>query len=111
MTAMPEQTAAPLDVVVEDNPEEARYEARMGERIVGIAEYELTDEQGPIVFVHTEVVPDVEGQGVGARLARGALDDVRRRGLRIVAECPFISAFVKRHHDWDDLIVGAPTGS
>jgi uncharacterized protein len=110
MTDMPEPTAAPLDVVVEDNPEEARYEARIGDRIVGIAEYELTDEQGPIVFVHTEVVPDVEGHGVGAQLARGALDDVRRRSLRFVADCPFISAFVKRHHDWDDLIVGASTG-
>jgi predicted GNAT family acetyltransferase len=108
MTAMPEPTTAPLDVVVEDNPEEARYEARIGDRIVGIAEYELTDEQGPIVFVHTEVVPDVEGQGVGARLARSALEDVRRRGLRLVSDCPFISAFLKRHHDWDDLIVEGP---
>jgi predicted GNAT family acetyltransferase len=104
MTAMPESTVAPLDVVVEDNPEEARYEARIGERIVGIAEYELPDDQGPITFTHTEVLPEVEGQGVGARLARGALDDVRRRGLHLVAECPFISSYLKRHHDWDDLI-------
>ena len=52
---MPEPTTAPLDVIVEDNPEEARYEARIGDRIVGIAVYELTDEQGPIVFTESEI--------------------------------------------------------
>ncbi len=101
---MPEQTIATDDLVVEDNPQESRYEARLGDRIVGIAEYELPDDQGPIVFVHTEVLGDVEGQGVGGRLVRTALDDVRARGLRMVIDCPFISSWVKRHHDYDDLI-------
>ena len=89
MLAMGQPSVADAEVVVEDNPEESRYEARVADRIIGIAEYEL---------------PDVEGLGVGSRLARGALDDVRRRGLRAVVECPFISAYVKRHHDYDDLI-------
>ena len=101
---MPEQTVATDDIVVEDNPEESRYEARLGDRIVGIAEYELVDEAGPIVFTHTEVLPEAEGQGVGGKLARTALDDVRRRDLRMVVECPFIASWVRRHHDYDDLI-------
>jgi predicted GNAT family acetyltransferase len=101
---MPEQTVATDDLVVEDNPEESRFEAKLGDRIVGIAEYELPDEQGPIVFVHTEVLAEVEGQGVGGKLARTALDDVRRRGLRMVIDCPFISSWVKRHHEYDELI-------
>ena len=101
---MPEQSIATDELVVEDNPEESRFEARVGDRIVGIAEYELPDDQGPITFVHTEVLPDVEGQGVGSRLARGALEDVRRRRLRIVVECQFIASWVRRHHDYDDLI-------
>jgi uncharacterized protein len=104
MQLMAEQSVAADDIVVEDNPEESRYEARLGDRIVGIAEYELPDDQGPIVFVHTEVLPDAEGQGVGGKLARTALDDVRRRDLRMVIDCPFISSWVKRHRDYDDLI-------
>ena len=104
MDAMTESTVAPEDVVVEDNPEESRYEARIGERIVGVAEYELADDRGPIVFTHTEVIEEVEGQGVAGKLARSALDDTRRRGLRLVAECPYISSYLRRHHDWDDLI-------
>ena len=96
--------AATEDLVVEDNPQESRYEARMGDRLVGIAEYELPDDQGPITFVHTEVLPEAEGHGVGSALARAALDDVRRRGLRAVVDCPFIGAWLKRHHEYDDLI-------
>jgi uncharacterized protein len=104
--AMTEPNVATADLVVEDNPEEMRYEARIGDRVVGIAEYELPDDAGPITFVHTEVLPDAEGQGVGSRLARGALDDVRRRGLRLRSDCEFMSAYLKRHHDYDDLIDG-----
>ena len=103
---MTESSTAAAELVVEDNPEESRYEARVGERVVGIAEYELADDGGPIVFVHTEVLPDAEGLGVGSRLAKDALDDVRRRGLRLVAECEFIAAYLKRHREYDDLIAG-----
>jgi uncharacterized protein len=92
------------ELAVADNPAESRYEARIGERIVGISEYLLPDEAGPIVFVHTEVMPEAEGMGVGTRLAGGALDDVRRRGLRLVAECPFIAAYLRRHPEDADLI-------
>jgi hypothetical protein len=42
--------------------------------------------------------------GVGSRLAKGALDDVRRRGLKVVARCPFIAAWLKRHPDYADLL-------
>jgi predicted GNAT family acetyltransferase len=101
---MTEPSAPAAELVVEDNPEESRYEAWLGDRMVGIAEYELPDEAGPIVFVHTEVLPGAEGMGVGRGLARGALDDVRRRGLRLVAECEFIAGFLKRHPEDRGLI-------
>jgi uncharacterized protein len=87
---------------ITDNPAEHRYEARLGDRVVGVSVYDLVDDR--IVFVHTEVDPDVEGLGVGSRLARGALDDVRRRGLKLVAKCPFIAAWLKRHRDYADLV-------
>jgi predicted GNAT family acetyltransferase len=104
MDAMAESTVAPEDVVVEDNPQESRYEARIGDRVVGIAEYELTDDRGPIVFTHTEVIEELEGKGIAGKLAQSALEDVRSRGLRLVADCPYISSYLKRHRDWDDLI-------
>ncbi len=101
---MTKRSALAADLVVKDNRAESRYEAWLGERMVGIAEYKLPDEAGPIVFVHTEVLPGAEGMGVGRSLARAALDDVRRRGLKLVAECEFIAAFLKRHPEDRDLL-------
>jgi len=41
---------------------------------------------------------------VGSTLARGALEDVRRRGLRVVAQCPFIKGFMDKHAEFSDLL-------
>ena len=90
------------DIRVVDAPAASRYEAHQGERMVGASVYRL--EGGTITFLHTEVDPAVEGQGIGGRLAKGALDDVRARGLRVVAECPFIAAYLRRHREYADLV-------
>ena len=87
-----------------DNPEHHRYEAVLDDRVVGISQYSLADDV--ITFLHTEVDQSAEGKGIGSRLAAGALDDVRQRGLRVVARCPFISAYIRRHPDYADLLAG-----
>jgi uncharacterized protein len=87
---------------VVDSPAKHRYEAILDDQVVGVSVYELLDDR--IVFLHTEVDSGLEGMGVGSRLAKGALDDVRRRGLKVVARCPFIAAWLKRHPDYADLL-------
>jgi uncharacterized protein len=87
-----------------DNPERNRYEAVLDDRVVGISQYSLADDV--VTFLHTEVDQSAEGKGIGSRLAAGALDDVRQRGLKVVARCPFISAYIRRHRDYADLLAG-----
>lgn len=99
---------ATTEVVVTDAPEASRYEARVGDPVVGVAEYRLTP--GVITFLHTEVMPAAEGRGVGGRLARTALDDARARGLRVRPLCPFISAYIRRHPEYRDLVVRGSVG-
>ena len=95
------------ELTISDEPAEARYEAALGDRIVGIAEYELEDDR--IVFVHTEVDPTVEGRGIGGALARGAIDDARSRGLAVTVECPFITTWLRRHRaEYPDLVGALP---
>ena len=57
-----------------------------------------------IVFTHTGVPPALEGRGIGSRLVRGALDDVRDQGLRVVPQCPFVRAFIAKHPEYRDLV-------
>ena len=50
----------------------------------------------------TEVPPEDEGKGIGARVVRAALEDTRRLGFKIVPSCSFVVAFVRRHPEFDD---------
>ena len=91
---------------VVNNRAESRYEL-LPDKSAGapaIAGYRLDGDA--IVFDHT-VVPDaLEGQGVGSTLIAGALDDVRRQGLRVVPQCTFVADFIRRHPDYRDLVDG-----
>lgn len=94
------------DVQVSHNAAAARYEARVGPKIAGFAEYQLTRDL--IVFTHTEVDPAYEGQGVGSALARVALDEVRGTDRKVLPLCPFIKGWIGRHREYVDLVYGAP---
>jgi predicted GNAT family acetyltransferase len=79
-----------------------RYDATVDGEPAGSAHYRVRP--GIVIFYHTVVDEAFEGKGVGSALAKGALDDVRARGERIVVECPFIAAYLKRHPEYADLI-------
>ncbi|WNV74679.1 GNAT family N-acetyltransferase [Geodermatophilus sp. DSM 44513] len=85
-----------------DVPEQSRYEVSDGDRVLGLAAYRRQGDR--VVFTHTEVDPAAGGRGVGSSLVRGALDDVRTRGLRAVPLCPFVRAWLDRHPDYADLV-------
>jgi predicted GNAT family acetyltransferase len=94
-------TTSELRIV--DNKDAQRYEARLGDDLVGYLAYGL--KPGQIVLVHTEVDRSVKGQGVGSRLVAAALDDIRGRGLSAQILCPFARAYARRHPEYSDLMV------
>jgi predicted GNAT family acetyltransferase len=79
-------------------PELRRYEITVDGEAAGFTEY--LDRRGERVFIHTETDRARAGQGLATRLIREALDDTRRTGMPIVARCPFVAAFVKRHPEY-----------
>ena len=89
---------------VANNADAGRYEVSLDGEPAGFAEYRLRD--GRVIFAHTEVDSAFEGHGLGSSLARGALDDVRNRGLQAVPLCPFIAAYIERHPEYQDLVAG-----
>ena len=96
-----------MTVEVTRNDDAARFEAHVDGVLAGFAEYQLTDDL--VVFTHTEVLPAFEGQGVGSAIARAALDDVRAESQRkVLPLCPFISGWIGKHPDYQDLVHGAP---
>jgi uncharacterized protein len=89
-----------LEVV--DNPARSRYELRDDGHLVGFTEYHERD--GVLVFPHTVITQPKRRAGYGSTLVQAALDDVRAKGRRIVAECPFVARFVDEHPEYADLL-------
>ncbi len=79
-----------------------RWEARLDGELAGYAEYRLG--RSRVVFTHTVVDERFEGRGIGSGLAKKALDAAVAAQMRIVPYCPFISAYLRRHHEYDDLV-------
>jgi predicted GNAT family acetyltransferase len=99
-----------IDIEVANAPERLRYEARVGGSVVGFAEYILATDL--IVFTHTEVDPGFEGKGVGAAIARFALDDVRDTSQRkVMPLCPFIKGWIGRHPEYISLVKRVPAST
>jgi predicted GNAT family acetyltransferase len=89
-----------LEVV--DNAERSQYEVLLDGDMVGFAAYNHT--QDGVLLPHAEVRPDLNGQGIGSALAKGALDDIRRQGLQAVPLCPFIVYYVSRHPEYQEMV-------
>ncbi len=64
--------------------------------------YEISG--GVITFVHTEVPPELGGKGIGSKLIKGALDQVRAGGLKVIAQCPFVRALIEKNAGYQDLL-------
>jgi predicted GNAT family acetyltransferase len=81
----------------------SRYEYLVDGHRLGVAEFRTTS--AGLMMHHTEVDPARRGQGIGAALVRGALDDVRARGLRVVPTCWYVAQFIDEHPAYRDLLV------
>lgn len=78
-----------------------RYELH-AEGGIAVAYYEPRD--SAIVFTHTVVPERLQGRGIASTLIKAALADVRERGLKVIAECPFVAAYIERHPEERDLL-------
>jgi predicted GNAT family acetyltransferase len=100
---MIENMSGRANVTVEDNPDKHRYEAVSESGVVaGFVSYRRRDDN--LVLIHTEVDQAFEGQGVGSALARGALDNAREAGRPVEVKCPFLSDYIERHPEYQDLV-------
>jgi uncharacterized protein len=86
-----------------NNKTKHRYELAVDGHIA--ATY-YTPADDVITFVHTEVPPELGGKGIGSQLIKGALDQVRSEGLKVIAQCPFVKAYIEKHPDYADLLKG-----
>jgi predicted GNAT family acetyltransferase len=85
---------------IKDNPALHRYELAV-DGSTAIVTYSRVGDV--LTLEHTEVPKALEGRGIGSRLARGVFDDIRSRGLKAKALCPFLRAWLERHPEYAGL--------
>lgn len=91
------------NVTVQDNPGEKRYDLYVEGQLAGRLTYQRSTKH--IALTHTNVAPEFEGQGLAAVLARYALDDARSNGRAVLPFCPYVRAYIQRHHEYLDLVL------
>ena len=84
-----------------NNKAQHRYELAVDGHIAATY-YEI--DGNIITFVHTEVPPELGGKGIGSKLIRGALDQVRAEGFQVIPQCPFVKAFIEKNVGYQDLL-------
>jgi predicted GNAT family acetyltransferase len=81
---------------VHDNPAAHRFELTIDDKVAFLV-YDRTPVA--LTLVHTEVPASLRGRHIGDMLVEAALNAGRSAGLRIVAVCPFVRTYLRRHPD------------
>jgi uncharacterized protein len=87
---------------VTDVSDRRRFEIAIDGAVLGFVEYRRRP--GIISFLHTEINPARNGEGLGTLLVKAALDTARAEGLAVLPYCPFVQGFINRHRDYLDLV-------
>lgn len=72
--------------VIEDNGR------RVAEMVVGIA-------KGNMTVYHTEVAPELKGQGIAPKLLAAMAEHARNNDLKVIPLCPYVNAQFRRKPD------------
>lgn len=86
---------------IRDNAERHRFEVVVDGHLAR-ADYVIDGDI--ITFTHTIVPPALEGRRIASRLIRHGLSEARDRRLRVVPQCPFVAAYIRKHPEWADLL-------
>ncbi len=86
---------------IRDNTALSRFELDAG-GVTAFMKYRLNG--GVLTLDHTETPVEARGRGIASRLVKAVLDEARRRGLKIVPRCPFVSAYLTKHPEFRDLV-------
>ena len=84
-----------------NNKADSRYEM-VEQGTTSWADYRLADAR--LYLDHVESPPALRGTGAAGRLMAALAADVRAQGLRITPICGYAAAWLRRSHEFRDLV-------
>lgn len=91
-----------MEEIVINNETANRFELQIN-GFFAFVSYRLDERK--ITLTHTEVPPELAGQGIGGEVVKASLDFAKEKGLLVVPECPFVIRYIERHENYQDLTV------
>lgn len=89
-------------MTVTNNPAQSRYEL-VEDGHVAYAEYREHGDVLSINYVFSP--PELRGKGTAGRLMQGVMEDIKAQGLKTTPICGYAASWLKRHPDYNDLVV------
>ena len=90
-----------MDVLIVYNKDEQRSEAIVNDEIIGVCEYEITDNKWAIT--HTVVDERFKGQGIAKKLVLKIVDEARINGVKIIPICSYAKKMLENNEEYIDL--------
>jgi uncharacterized protein len=91
-----------MDYPVTNNPAQQQFEIHAdGE--TAVLQYRF--HEGVIWLMHTEVPKKLEGRGIASILAKYGLEWAKENHKKVKVICPFVAIFLKRHPEYNELVV------
>jgi predicted GNAT family acetyltransferase len=91
-----------MDIPVINNTEQQQFEVHT-EGALAVLQYRFHDNL--IWLMHTEVPEKLEGKGIASALAHHGLEWAKENHKKVKVICPFVAAYLKRHPEYNDIVV------
>ena len=90
-----------MTLAISNNTKKKQFENHFGGKLSLLA-YDIDGDT--ITFTHTEVPKEVSGSGIAGTLAETALRFAETSGYKVVARCPYVAAYIKKHPEFEKLL-------
>ncbi|GAB2544251.1 GNAT family N-acetyltransferase [Rufibacter soli] len=90
-----------MELTITNNEAAQRFEAEV-EGQMALIEYRL--KPGVMTVLHTEVPKELEGRGIAGTMTKHVLDYIAAEKLQVVPRCPYMSAYLKKHPEYQYLV-------
>ncbi len=92
-----------MDIIQKDDGKKGAFLVEAGGKALAEMTYVWA---GPQKFIidHTEVSPELAGQGAGKQLVAKAVAFAREKGVKILPLCPFAKRVFDKYPEWHDVL-------
>ncbi|ULQ51305.1 GNAT family N-acetyltransferase [Flavihumibacter fluvii] len=91
-----------MDIVITDNQQQQQFQATLnGEQ----AYLEYRWYKQALALMHTFVPESLEGKGIASALAKFALEYAKANKIQVMVYCPFVATYLKRHPEYNFLVI------